>query len=300
MAVDQADHMIKNAAVKYITWKYWHAPYLHAIALGLVVAYDMYQDCIDGYLDEDWKLSKKDKSRMSFQMFREKLSEQMLLYNPRLRKYPGDEKFRSSTKQTKRQRSSLDSEKSNDSSNSGMGKRKKRRAETDKNSLFHQMYLLASTGDQPRCCSTAEELKHHIRSIRRMTNSSQCDVCVGKSCWKCGLCNKTLCIFTKRKLNGMECFMKYHSHEFFGLSRSDSNKIYHQPLNAWRAPDANAIRRNANAINRIRKSEEENNTRDNDNVATAPATEETKVDSTEEDMFYDANGDCEGGDVGEV
>ena len=43
--INQADHMVKNASSKYITWKYWHSPYLHALSLGVVVAYDMYLDC---------------------------------------------------------------------------------------------------------------------------------------------------------------------------------------------------------------------------------------------------------------
>lgn len=46
--------------------------------------------------------------------------------------------------------------------------------------------------------------------------------------------------------------MKYHSHEFFGLSRTDSRMVYRQPLHTWKAPDDNMLRRNANAINRLR------------------------------------------------
>jgi hypothetical protein len=51
----------KNTANKYITWKYWHAPYLHAQAMGIVAAYDMYKECYDGLLDATWKVDVKDR-----------------------------------------------------------------------------------------------------------------------------------------------------------------------------------------------------------------------------------------------
>jgi hypothetical protein len=31
--VDLLDHMIKNIGNKYITWKFWHSPYLHAMTM---------------------------------------------------------------------------------------------------------------------------------------------------------------------------------------------------------------------------------------------------------------------------
>ena len=47
-AVDNVDHMIKNAALRYKTWKYWHAPYNHAHAMAIIAAYDMYKYCREG------------------------------------------------------------------------------------------------------------------------------------------------------------------------------------------------------------------------------------------------------------
>ena len=94
-------------------------------------------------------------------------------------------------------------------------------------------------------------------------------------------------------MNGMECFLKYHSHEFFGLSRTDSNKLYQQPLHAWKAPDENAIRRNAHLINRIRRSEETDTlVLDNNNNAEM----EMQSDNNEEieDEYYDADDGKEG------
>ena len=72
-AIDNVDHMISIAQVRYITWKYWHSPYLHALAMAIIAAYDMYTECCEGNLDSDWCINEK--SRMSFRSFRLALSE---------------------------------------------------------------------------------------------------------------------------------------------------------------------------------------------------------------------------------
>lgn len=66
--VDNVDHMIKNAKIRYTTWKYWHAPFLHALAMAVIAAYDMYLECCEGKLDSEWFVAEKD--RMSFRDFR--------------------------------------------------------------------------------------------------------------------------------------------------------------------------------------------------------------------------------------
>lgn len=52
--VDRLDHMIKNANMFYRSWKYWHSAMIHAKAMAVVVAYDMYLECTEGQIDEDW------------------------------------------------------------------------------------------------------------------------------------------------------------------------------------------------------------------------------------------------------
>ena len=46
--VDNVDHMVKNAKIRYTTWKYWHAPVLHALSIAVVTAYDMYMNVARG------------------------------------------------------------------------------------------------------------------------------------------------------------------------------------------------------------------------------------------------------------
>ncbi len=49
--INNLDHMIENCGNRFISWKYWHAPYLHAQSMGAIAAYDMHQECCNGELD---------------------------------------------------------------------------------------------------------------------------------------------------------------------------------------------------------------------------------------------------------
>jgi hypothetical protein len=69
--VDSMDHMIKNTGNTLISWKYWHAPYLHGMSMGMIAAYNMYLECCEGMLDVVWMVPKKE--RMNFSQFRLKL-----------------------------------------------------------------------------------------------------------------------------------------------------------------------------------------------------------------------------------
>jgi len=70
---------------------------LHAKALAVTVAYDIYLECAEGVMDLSWKQEKP----VDFHTFRKKLAKQMLAYSPQHRKYPGDEKFRPYTRRPK-------------------------------------------------------------------------------------------------------------------------------------------------------------------------------------------------------
>ena len=102
--VDSADHMIKNTGNRFISWKYWHSPYLHAMSLGIVACFDMYIECCDGDLDPSWKVEPK--NRMSYAAFLMRLSEQILQYDPRNDEYAGDNRLRMATQQPKKRRRS--------------------------------------------------------------------------------------------------------------------------------------------------------------------------------------------------
>ena len=60
-SIGVADHLLKNAALYYRTWKYWHASMNHRFALVIVLAYGMYEECCEGLIKEDWKVDIKKK-----------------------------------------------------------------------------------------------------------------------------------------------------------------------------------------------------------------------------------------------
>ena len=53
--IDIADHMIQNANIRFISWRFWHMPYLHALSMGVIAAFDMYNECCNGGLTKHGK-----------------------------------------------------------------------------------------------------------------------------------------------------------------------------------------------------------------------------------------------------
>ena len=56
--IDCIDHHIQNTNMFYCSWKYWHSPMTHGKAMAVVVAYNIYLECTEGKLDEDWAVAK--------------------------------------------------------------------------------------------------------------------------------------------------------------------------------------------------------------------------------------------------
>ena len=57
--LDQTDAFISRAAIKYRSWKYYHAAVNHCKGLVIATAYDMYLECCEGNLNPDWELNKQ-------------------------------------------------------------------------------------------------------------------------------------------------------------------------------------------------------------------------------------------------
>ena len=233
--VDAADHMIQNAGIRYVTWKYWHAPYRHALSLGVIACYDMYIECCEGGLDPEWKV--KEKERMNFSTFRFKLSKQMMGYAPSDNIYSGDDKFRESTKKHKKRRAGDD---------------ESRESFPDTGVTMDNLRLARSNG---RFCDTIEEIQTHFEAIVNTNNASLCEVCGRKCYWKCGRCGKFMCATQGRKWHGAQCAFIYHKEGFFGLSRSDWTEVQGKKQDAtqkWTPPTEERIARNTRAIERMK------------------------------------------------
>ncbi len=55
-AIDKIDQMLLGWDVKYKSWRWWHAPMRHAIAITMSMAYSLYFQCAEGNVDLDWKV----------------------------------------------------------------------------------------------------------------------------------------------------------------------------------------------------------------------------------------------------
>jgi hypothetical protein len=211
--IDTIDHLIKNCHMFYRSWKYWHSPMIHGFAMTVVTAYDMYLECCEGNLEQEWKVDKP----MDFYTFREKLSEQMLCYRPEKRCYAGDENHRKSKQQNSHQRRKMQkmSSPSDDLSSSAATSVLKTKVSCEQ----LKTELLGKRGKVPRLCQDLESLQAHVESAFKVKNKQICEIC-GEICWfKCGICDVPIHCFPsqgKEKFKG--CFIKYHDCNSFGLA----------------------------------------------------------------------------------
>ena len=95
-------------------------------------------------------------------------------------------------------------------------------------------------------------------------NRLPCEACGTMTTWRCGLCDKAMWTTIKRKWSGNKCILAYHSHEFFGLSRSDKAQLEGKDVRSWTAPNNYVVSKNARKIKRWKK-EMTNMIEDNNN-----------------------------------
>ena len=207
--VDVLDHMIKNANIGHVSWKYWHAPMNHALAMAIVVAYDMYLEVCEGSLDAEWKVE----TPISFRKFRETLAKQALTYSPTQLKYPGDENFRTVTK-----RGSKSTKKTSEVSKSTMSK-------VDGTDIPVKEFKTSMSSKKGRGCGDLDKLCAHLNSMSSLKCSRTCAWC-GEQCYqKCTLCVddnvNDVALHHSKKGESSMCFLNYHNDSCLGLARSD-------------------------------------------------------------------------------
>ena len=233
--IDSIDHLIKNCKLSYRSWKYWHAPVLHATGLAIVTAYDIYLEACEGNLEKDWKLVPVD-----FWTFREKLSSQMLEYDPVGRRYPGDDEMRACTQQSKdARRLTFEEEEENEKPSPATRKRGRPKKADDKQLDREKEFKRAKTGrgENSRLCGDLSRLKKHIKSAKHsIKHPKKCKVCGGDAYSMCGICGVFLHYSPmKGKYAGKNCFHDYHDDGFFGLARDDDG-ISNVKKSEWKYP----------------------------------------------------------------
>ena len=239
--IDSADHLLKNAAIFYRTWKYWHAAKNHAIALAIVIAYGVYQECCEGLIESEWKIDKKDV--MDYFQFREKLAMQMLSYTPKNENYPGDEYMRAVTSTPRANRAS---------------KSTHSRGEDD--CVSPSQYSRAKKYKSSRLCGDLGKLCHHTSSIIRLKKPRICAWCGENTYTMCGVCKdtsgKTIPLHYNSKKDTMKsklCFYHYHDDMKFGLGRNDSTQVLNGIKSQWIEPDKSTFQNHSKHIKAIRK-----------------------------------------------
>lgn len=213
---------------------------IHAKAMAVVVAYDIYLELSEGEVNEDWKTKPVD-----FFAFRETLAIQMLQYSPTNRKYPGDSAFRLSTQQPKSRRSPR-------RSRSSTPKRIKHSDNEDSASIASHLTSEDLEAAANRLCGRLDLYCEHVKSLCRMPgeNSRVCVVC-GRNCYEmCSKCGKALHYSKKQSDMQVPCFLAYHDTSFFGLSKED------WPLSGgkkkdWKIPDKETLEHHAEAMKEL-------------------------------------------------
>ncbi|CAB9507864.1 expressed unknown protein [Seminavis robusta] len=216
---------------------------LHAKAMAVVVAYDIYLEACEGKLQglADCRLNKP----VSFYRFREKLAKQMLEYAPRHCRYLGDEKMRdtTSTPKAKRKRSRSPQRNNNRPADDEL---------TTASGVSLDTFSSNNHGD--RLCGFITPLLEHYESCNTMANKKKlnCVFC-GKPAYQyCELCGKAVHKHPQEKIgNGRtSCFLHYHNTAAMGLARDDW-KITGKRLKDWSYPTATEFEDNEQQMKRL-------------------------------------------------
>ena len=260
--IDTIDNMIKKCSIYYCCWKYWHSAKNHGLALAIVVAYDMYKECVSEQLAlTAFEIVPEDKLEvLSFHDFRDKLSDQGLKYKPSNRNYPGDSAMRAVTRMSAKQR-----KKSKGKQNGGAAARKpgrpKKTNEAGKcDETLHvvtpaQVKLAKRyTVTKTRMCGDLNTVAHHIQEREQMKHDHVCAFCGEPAYTRCTVCPEkpALHFYPARGPNaGKSCFLDYHNDCYFGLARQDCSELLGKRKSEWTPPSAKQVKDNARRIKTI-------------------------------------------------
>ena len=241
--VDNLDSCLQKCKMYYRSWKYWHMAMLHAKKIAVAVAYSIYIEVTEGNLDPSWKVEKP----ISFWDFRDKLSQQMLEYDPAQLLYPGDESMRAATVLPKKRRGSKANR-----------PRRPSKKTKEKSPIFVGKEDLCvgieKNEKERRLCGNLTCFSSHVLSTKKMKNGGICAWCGIKAFTKCEKCGKYLHFFPQRgqvdyKAN---CFVNFHDDSKFGLSRTDQPLLGKKKAN-WKDPSGLKMKRNRKHISNLKR-----------------------------------------------
>ena len=226
-AVDKIDQMLLEWNLKYVTWKWWHAPLRHGKAIAMSMAYSLYKHCAEGDVDPEWKVPV-----ISGPKFRQKMSLQMVQYKSHHMKYPGDEKMRSTTIKNQERRGD------NLSSLTTCDDQVKR--------VSYAQYLdeKKPRGRKSRLCSDdLLLLKEHLNSMKK-SHAAKCSMCGELTHMECQLCKKHICFKSGPKISSISCCLDYHNDHLYGLGFNDRVELYGIRQSQFRKATIAEVKRN--------------------------------------------------------
>jgi hypothetical protein len=215
---------------------------IHAKAMGIVVAYDIYKELAEGNLDATWKLDPAEKNGpVDFYEFRQTLSRQMVSYNPDKKHYLGDDKLRVNTVQTKAKRArSPVPQPQEDGIITRTGAGVTESTLKDDVAKLRLCGFIGGITEHYDACETMEEKK-----------KLKCAFC-GKPAYQyCALCKVGIHKYSKIK-GVSSCFFRYHDTGCFGLAREDW-KITNKKMKDWTYPTMAEMKSNEAQMKQLSK-----------------------------------------------
>ena len=213
--VDRLDHLVKQLNLFYVSWKHWHSPMRHWMAIAAVTACSMCQECADGELNPAWKLPKP--KQLSFWAFNDSLASGLLAYNPTGHKCPGDSKMRASTAQHKRRRSGSGGAAAASQSVGGV-------------TIMNKTKILARS-ESGRLLGQFDKIYSHFDAVELgLHHPRSCAVCgdpvyserAHPDCVSNGKGTPLHYFGRKGKFQLRQCFVQCHDTTFCGLARCDA------------------------------------------------------------------------------
>ena len=237
--VDTYDSLIKKVGAYTVSWKYWHSPKNHCLAMVVVTAYDMYCEVTrEAYTKFGLSVEEAKKCRLEFHEFREQLSLQGLNYNPINKMYPGDKLMRVNTSKPKNTVGGIDSAKKSNN--------RPKKTSKAKDVTIEQL-MDCKKGARTRLCGDLTKYSSHVKSEERVSNMV-CVFCGEMAYTKCGICNAALHNNpSSGKCKGRMCFLDYHSDVCFGLAKNDSHMIRKRKTD-WQMPNEQQRKANRDLV----------------------------------------------------
>lgn len=221
---------------------------IHAKAMAIVIAYDMYLECAEGNVEghADCIVPPTKPGPVSFHRFREKLAKQMLAYAPRQTKYLGDDKMRDNTARPKAKRyRSLTPQQQRMQAADG--------ALTTASGVTVDV-IATNAVDGSRMCGFITPVIQHYAATQNMPNKKKlnCHFC-GKPTYQfCNICKKPLHKLPQKDVGDgkIPCFLHYHNTAAFGLARDDWH-VTGKKLKDWSYPSIEEHVENETQVRRM-------------------------------------------------